>query len=104
MSDESIKMYYDMRQIVIEIQDLAVGDRVEYQFKRTQIERDVNSVSFFSDLYSLQTQFNRQWSRYTVISPESMKVRMLRHTPSGDPKTIGTVKTENGVRITSYEE
>lgn len=104
MADESIKMYYDMRQIVIEIQDLAVGDRVEYQFKRTQIQRDVNSVSFFSDLYTLQTQFNRQWSRYTVISPESMNVQMMRHTPSGEPKIVGTAKVDHGVRITAYEE
>lgn len=104
MADESIKMYYDQRALLIEIQDLAVGDRVEYQFKRTQIQRESSSVFFYSDIFQLQNAISRRWMKYTVLAPESMNVHMMRHNPSGSPQTVGDTKTENGISITTYEE
>ncbi len=103
-ADESVKMYYDQRQVVIEVPGLAVGDRIEYQFRRTQIQRAASSVSFFSDIYQLQSWFNRQWSRYTIIAPESTNVTLLRHTPAGNPTQVGTSKKEGGNIVITYEE
>lgn len=104
MADESIKMYYDMRQIVIEVPDLAVGDRVEYQFKRTQTQRASSSVSFFGDVYYLQNQFVKQWSKYTVIAPESMHIQMIRHNPDGSVSSPAQSSTQNGITTLSFEE
>ncbi len=104
MADESIKMYYDMRQLVIEVPDLAVGDRVEYRFKRTQTQRASSSVSFFGDVYLLQSQFVKQWSKYTVIAPESMHVRMIRHAPDGSVSMPAVSNTDNGITTLSFEE
>ncbi len=104
LADESVRMYYDQRQIVIEVPDLAVGDRIEFQFKRTQLRRDASSVLYYSDLYQLQTWFNRQWSRYTIIMPEEMDVRFLRHIPGAEPIFVGETRKENGKQITTYEE
>ncbi|MBO5752130.1 MAG: DUF3857 and transglutaminase domain-containing protein [Proteobacteria bacterium] len=104
MADESIRMYYDQRQLVIEVPDLAVGDRIEYQFKRTQTQRSSSSVSYFSDVYQLQTWFNRQWSRYTILSPADMPVQLLRHDPAGS-RLIETAATlENNQQIRQFEE
>ncbi len=104
LSDESIKMYYDKKALLVEIQDLAVGDRVEFQFKRTQLQHDSSSIQFFSDIWQLQNGYNRQWMRYTVIAPESMNIHMLRHNPGNSPQTVGNSVKENGNIITSYEE
>ena len=104
MADESIRMYYDQRQIVIEVPDLAIGDRIEYRFKRTQMQRASSSIAFFSDVYQLQTWFNRQWSRYTVIAPESIPIHLFKSDPAGSKSISGTVTKKDGLRITSYEE
>ena len=104
MADESIKMYYDMRQLVIEVPDLAVGDRVEYRFKRTQTQRASSSVSFFGDVYYLQNQFVKQWSKYTVIAPESIHIQMIRHSPDGTVSSPAQSVTNNGITTMSFEE
>lgn len=104
-ADESIRMYYDQRQVVIEVPDLSVGDRVEYRIKRTQVQRSARSVSYFSDIYALRATFPRQWSRYTIIAPESMPVRLFRHDPSGASAPVaGTVRQDGAMTVTTYEE
>lgn len=104
-ADESIRMYYDQRQIVIEIPDLSVGDRVEYRFKRTQMQRSASSIAYFSDLFQLQATFPRQWSRYTVIAPENMPVRFFKNNPRGISE-FANVKIERGshTAVMSYQE
>ena len=103
-ADESIRMYYDQRQIVVEIPDLAVGDRIEYRFKRTQMQKSASSTNYFSDLFQLQTTFNRQWSKYTVITPESFPVRFYLSDPKGKSGYVGTTKKEGDYVVTTYEQ
>lgn len=103
-ADESIRMYYDQRQIVIEIPDLAVGDRIEYRFKRTQMQKSASSTNYFSDLYQLQATFPRQWSKYTVITPESFPVRFYLSDPKGNSGFVGDTKKEGDFVVTSYEQ
>lgn len=103
-ADESIRMYYDQRQAVIEIPDLAVGDRIEYRFKRTQMQKNASSANYFSDLYQLRATFNRQLSKYTVIAPETFPIRILRHNPDGEPRYVGTQTKVGDSVVTTYEE
>ncbi|MBR4985276.1 MAG: DUF3857 domain-containing protein [Proteobacteria bacterium] len=104
MADESIRMYYDQRQVVIEVPDLAVGDIIEYKFKKTQTQISAGSVAYFSDIYQLQQWFTRQWSRYTVIAPANLPVRFFRHDPKGATETPVTTKTVDGNTVTIFEE
>ena len=104
MADESIRMYYDQRQVVIEVPDLAVGDIIEYKFKKTQTQISAGSVAYFSDIYQLQQWFTRQWSRYTVIAPENLPVKFFRHDPKGNTATPVTTKTVDGNTVTVFEE
>lgn len=104
MADESIRMYYDQRQVVIEVPDLTVGDIIEYKFKKTQTQISAGSVAYFSDIYQLQQWFTRQWSRYTVIAPANLPVRFFRHDPKGSTETPVTTKTVDGNTVTVFEE
>lgn len=103
-ADESIRMYYDQRQLVIEVPDLSVGDVLEFRFKRTQMQRQASSTPYFSDIYQLQTHFNRNWSRYTVIAPENLPVRLLRSDLAHTSQFVGTTTKEGNNTVTVYEE
>ena len=103
MADESIRMYYDQRQIVIEVPDLAVGDRIEYRFKRSQTQRASSSVSFFGDAFQLRNWFVKQWTRYTLIAPESMKIQLMRHDPDGTVSYPAKSETRDGTTVSVVE-
>ena len=83
VADPSVQMYYDQKQLVIELPDLRVGDRVEYQFRRTETHRESSAMPFFGDNLQLQTTFNRQWTRYIVLSPPDFPIYFYRHVPGG---------------------
>lgn len=102
-ADESIRMYYDQRQLVIEIPDLAIGDRVEYRFKRTQMQKSASSANYFSDIFQLQASFVRQWAKYTVITPKDFPVKLYRHDPNGTSQYVGSSHDDGEQTITTYE-
>ena len=111
IADESIKMYYSEKLKWIEIQDLDIGDIVEYQFKKIQTSRPTSSVIYFNDVYALQGAMNRQWSRYTVIAPEKMPIHIFVSDPTGalssnevhterrDGKVIQTFEAQDLARV-----
>ena len=105
VADPSIQMYYDQKQIVIELPDLRVGDRVEYQFRRTQTHRESSAMAFFGDNLQLQTTFNRQWTRYIVIAPSDFPIYFYRHAPgnAGAPAKIKQ-KTVGDEVVSIFEE
>lgn len=105
VADPSIQMYYDQRQIVIELPDLRVGDRVEYRFRRTETHREASAMAFFGDNLQLQTTFNRQWTRYIVLSPPEFPVYFYRHAPgqSGSSAPLRR-ETRDGEVVSIFEE
>ncbi|MGI5830700.1 MAG: DUF3857 domain-containing protein [Bradymonadia bacterium] len=81
IADESVRMYYDQRQIVIQLNDLSIGDKVEFRYKRSQNKRSSNASLFFSDIFQLQSYFSKHWNRYVVIAPKSMRLHFKKHDP-----------------------
>ncbi|MCL2326853.1 MAG: DUF3857 domain-containing protein, partial [Proteobacteria bacterium] len=106
VADESIRMYFDQRQLVIRLPDLTVGDRVEFRFKRTQTHRAASQMPFFGDVFQLQSTFNKQWIRYIVIAPNDFPVSFYRHTPLVASSVLTEVKREEkGNRVIfTFEE
>lgn len=81
IADEAIRMYYDQRQIQIQFDDLSVGDKIEFRYKRSQNKRSSNAKLFFSDLFQLQSVFHKQWNRYVVLAPKTMPLHFKKHDP-----------------------
>lgn len=106
VADESIRMYFDQRQIILSVADLAVGDIVEYQFKRTQIKQQSSSVPFFADNFQLQSTFNKQWMRYTVLAPKNFPIHFYYHAPktSKHIEDTKTPKIQGDEKVLSFEE
>jgi len=106
VADESIRMYFDQRQLVIRLPELAIGDRVEFRFKRTQTHRAASQMPFFSDVFQLQSTFNKQWIRYIVIAPNDFPISFYRHTPLVTSSVLTEVKREEkGNRVIfTFEE
>ena len=105
MGDEAYRLFYDNRYIAIEVSDLDVGDRVEYRFKRTTLQKSSSSILHFSDVFQLQGTYDQQWHKYTVIAPESLKIHLGLHQPNLELKPAPvTEKKENGLIVTSFEQ
>ncbi len=105
VADPSIRMYFDQRQIVVEVPDLSVGDRVDFQFRRTETHRSASSIPFFGTNLQLQSSFNKQWSRYIVIAPKDLPVHFYKHNPDlSESATNVTTKQTETETITIFEE
>ena len=104
VADPSIRMYFDQRQIVIEIPDLMVGDRVDFQFRRTETHRAATAIPFYGTNLQLQTSFNKQWQRYIVISPKDVPVHFYRHEPDQSEGKTDIEVRESGDEIVSIYE
>ena len=102
--NEETRMFYDRRSLQIRIPDLAVGDRVEYQFKIIQTHREASNVMHFSELEYYQRGFPIEDYRYTVISPESMPVYFRHHDPDGTITFPAETQIKDGMLVTTFEK
>lgn len=98
------KMYYDSRVLQIQISDLSVGDRVEYQYKVTKTHREASNMIHFSDSRVFQRDHVNQWFKYTVIAPKSIPIRMMLHHADGSIDFPAVSETKDDITVTTFEK
>ncbi len=101
---EEEKMFYASRVFQIQISDLAVGDRVEYQYKVTQTRREASNMIHFSDSKIFQRNHVNQWFKYTVIAPKSIPIRMMLHHADGSIDFPAVSSTKDDITVTTFEK
>ncbi|MDX9719266.1 MAG: DUF3857 domain-containing protein [Myxococcota bacterium] len=95
VSDESIRMYYDYRQVVLSLPELAVGDRVELRYRKSQVAQSNFLEQQFGDVWYMQDLVPKLHQRYVLIAPAQREL-VLRL-----PESFQTA-AQNG--LASYQE
>lgn len=76
VADEAIRMYYDYRQAILEVSDLAVGDRVEVRWRKSQTSAVNYFDNQFGDVWFVQDTVPRGRMRYVLIAPASRAINV----------------------------
>ena len=75
VADPSIRMYYDYRQVVLEIPDLTFGDVVEVRYRRSEVQASNYFDDQFGDVWFMQDTVPKGFVRYVLMTPEELEVR-----------------------------
>src|SRR5690606_27491509 len=76
VADESIRMYYDYRQVVLEFADLDVGDRLELRYRRSQVSQSNYFDNHFGDVWYLQDFVPKRHARFVVSVPDDRTLQV----------------------------
>ncbi len=74
VADESIRMYYDYRQVLLRLSEISVGDIVEVRFRRSQTQASSYLDRHYSDVWFMQDGTPKSFIRYVVITPPNVTV------------------------------
>ena len=85
VADESIRMYYDYRQVQLTIPDLDVGDRLELQHRKSQVSQSNYFDNYFGDLWFVQDTVPKNYTRYVLLTPKGWE--MFFHVQEQGPST-----------------
>lgn len=74
VSDESIRMYYDYRQLVLGFPELQVGDKLEIRYRRSQTTQSNMFDTYFGEVWYLQDIVPKAFTRLVVLAPSARKL------------------------------